>query len=151
MRHETKVSSEGFIRQDQFALQGKNSDSEHFSLCWGGVKGFHRQTFPNELKLSILWVQWNLQYKVCGKNGFSDGYFTNVCVRPQQAGVQSLKRSVLCFHTFGVKGKHPRDDESWRRSTWNGSPPASRVCNLNSFWGFLTCFRFYPWKSRKDG
>lgn len=66
--------------------------------------------------------------------------------------VSSLYRAqVLCFYTFSVNGKHPRDDESWRRSTWNGSPPATRVCNLNSFWGLLTCFRFYPWKSRKDG
>lgn len=44
MRCETKVNSEGFIRQDQFALQGKNSDSGHFSLCWGGVK----DVFPDK-------------------------------------------------------------------------------------------------------
>lgn len=151
MRYETKVSSEGFIRQDQFALQGKNSDSGHFSLCWGDVRCSPRQNFPNELKLSILWVQWNLQYKVCGKSEFLMDIPLTFALSHSKLVSSLYRAQVLCFYTFGINGKHPRDDESRHRSMWNESPPTSRVCNLNSFWGFLTCFRFYPWKTRKDG
>lgn len=76
------------------------------------------RTCEDAPQLSRLWLQLQIcsARSVVGKEGIAGG-----C-----PGVQSLQNSGFVFLFI----RHPWDDKSGHCSTWKGSPPTPRVCNL---------------------
>lgn len=81
-----------------------------------------------------------------GKRGISDDRKITLSNGMLVSGL--YRTQVLYFICSALMDK-PLRGRKRHRSTWNGNPPTSRVCHLNSTWGCLACVSFVFWFVRR--
>lgn len=132
-------------------LQGRNSGFlDIYSLLSWFLRFFFSQHFPTCIRLPHIVIIINLAaVKGCSKQREKGDFRQLSQERLASWCPVSTEFSFLDFICSALMDKPLR----WwmrHRRTWSGSPPTSRVCHLNSMWGFLACFRFGSWVERGE-